>query len=85
MGSMQEARPLSGDVVGQGGSFEGLVRKWVQHDGHLEGTSATIMASVSILFWIENPCNRRSCCSVMSTVLPLQLPGARPHFLCDCR
>ncbi|KAK9812585.1 hypothetical protein WJX73_010575 [Symbiochloris irregularis] len=43
--ALEEARPLVRDVGGHGGSFEGLVREWVGRDGHLTGTSATIMAS----------------------------------------
>lgn len=44
----QEAKPLVRDVVGRGGSFEQLVREWVNCDGHLTGTSSTIMASVGL-------------------------------------
>ena len=51
----QEAQPLVRDVVGGGGSFEGLLRQWIANNGHLSGNPMAVMAQACPVGSIDQP------------------------------
>ena len=76
--SMQEAQPLVSDVIGRGGSFEGLLRQWVANDCHLSGNSAAVMTQACLLcLQVDHAC---MLCALAS--VPVAHTQCTPCTLC---